>query len=74
MNQKMIAVCASDFPYAVTAFTYDVMAYLSYFNLVDAFHTIASWTSLSAAQKARAQSLIDNLWEYMEVGLDLSHN
>src|SRR6185437_8353815 len=74
INQKMIAVCASDFEYAVTAFDYDEMAYLSYFNLVHAFHTIASSASLSAVQKARAQSLIDDLWEYMEIGLDLSHN
>jgi hypothetical protein len=74
INQKMIAVCASDFEYAVAAFDYDQMAYLSYFNLVYAFHTIASSASLSTVQKARAQSLIDDLWEYMEIGLDLSFN
>ncbi|CAF1036102.1 unnamed protein product [Adineta steineri] len=74
INQKMVAVCASDFPYAVKAFDYDQMAYLSYFNLAHAFHTIDSSTSLSAVQKARAQLLINVLWEYMEKGLDLSHN
>jgi hypothetical protein len=70
----MIAVCASAFEYALGAFDYDQMAYLSYFNLAHAFHTIASSTSLSGVQKARAQSLIDDLWEYMETGLDLSFN
>ncbi|CAF4073892.1 unnamed protein product, partial [Adineta steineri] len=74
INQKMVAVCASDLFYALPAFNYDLMAYLSYFNLVHAFHTIASSASLSTVQKARAQSLIDDLWEYMEIGLDLSHN
>ncbi|CAF4572605.1 unnamed protein product [Rotaria sp. Silwood2] len=72
INQKMIAVCASDFEYALPVFDYDQMAYLSYFNLAHAFHTIASSVSLSTVQKAHAQSLIDNLWEYMDIGLDLS--
>jgi hypothetical protein len=63
----MIAVCDS-------SFDDDEMAYLSYFNLVHAFHTIASSTSLSAVQKARAQPLIDDLWEHMQIGLELSHN
>jgi hypothetical protein len=63
----MIAVCDS-------SFDDDEMAYLSYFNLVHAFHTIASSTSLSAVQKARIQPLIDDLWEHMNIGLELSHN
>ncbi len=67
INQKMIAVCDS-------SFDDDEMAYLSYFNLVHAFHTIASSTRLSAIQKARVQSLIDDLWMYMKIGLDLAHN
>ncbi|CAF1209702.1 unnamed protein product [Didymodactylos carnosus] len=63
---KMIAVCDGDF-------SDDELAYLSYFNLVHAFDTIASSTSLSTTQKTRAQVLIDNLSQYMKVGLDLSH-
>lgn len=63
----MIAVCDS-------SFDDDEMSYLSYFNLVHAFHTIASSASLSAHQKARVQSLIDDLWMYMKVGLDLAHD
>lgn len=67
INQKMIAVCDS-------SFDDDEMAYLSYFNLVHAFHTITSSTSLSPAQKACAQPIIDDLWEHMKIGLELSHN
>jgi hypothetical protein len=54
INQKMIAVCDS-------SFDDDEMSYLLYFNLVHAFHTIASSTRLSAIQKTRVQSLIDDL-------------
>ncbi len=67
INQKMIAVCDS-------SFDDDEMSYLSYFNLVHAFHTITSSTHLSAIQKAHAQSLIDDLWVYMKAGLDLAQN
>lgn len=67
INQKMIAICDS-------SFDDDEMSYLSYFNLVHAFHTIASSVSLSVHQKARAQLLIDDLWVYMKVGLDLAHD
>jgi hypothetical protein len=66
INQKMLAVCDSNF-------SDDELAYLSYFNLVYAFHTIGSSTRLSKTQKARAQAIIDDLLPYMQIGLDLSH-
>ncbi|CAF2476547.1 unnamed protein product [Rotaria sp. Silwood2] len=61
-----IAVCDNNF-------SDDELAYLSYFALVHAFHTVASSTSLSSTQKERAHKLIDHLLEYMKFGLDLSH-
>ena len=66
INQKMIAVCDNNF-------SDDELAYLSYFTLVYAFHTIASSTRLSETQKIRAQVLIEDLLAYMQLGLDLSH-
>jgi hypothetical protein len=66
INAKIIAVCDENF-------SDDQLAYLAYFNLVYAVDTIASTTSLSAIQKARAQLIIDNLLEYMRIGLDLTH-
>ncbi|CAF0856268.1 unnamed protein product [Adineta steineri] len=66
INQKMIATCDGDF-------SDDELAYLAYFNLVHAFYTISSSTKLSSAQKTRAQLIIDDLWKFMKVGLDLSH-
>ncbi|CAF3394818.1 unnamed protein product [Rotaria sp. Silwood2] len=66
INQKMIAVCDN-------SFSDDELAYLSYFNLVYAFHTITSSTRLSKEQRHRAQDLIDHLLPYMQIGLDLSH-
>lgn len=66
INQKMIAVCDNNF-------SDDELAYLSYFNLVYAFHTITSSSRLSKQQKVRAQEIIRHLLPYMQIGLDLSH-
>jgi hypothetical protein len=66
INEKMIAVCDIDF-------SDDELAYLSYFNLVYAFHTIHSSNKLTQKQKENAKLIIDNLEEYMMIGLDLSH-
>jgi hypothetical protein len=61
----MIAVCDENF-------SDDQLAYLAYFNLICAVDIIASTTNLSAIQKTRAQLIIDNLLEYMKIGLDIS--
>ncbi|CAF1074064.1 unnamed protein product [Rotaria magnacalcarata] len=66
INQKTIAVCDN-------SFSDDELAYLSYFTLVHAFQTIASSTSFSLKQKQRVKVLIDQLFEYMKIGLNLSH-
>jgi hypothetical protein len=66
INQKMVAVCDNNF-------ADDQLAYLAYFNLAYAFHTIGSSTRLSERQKTRAQVLVDQLLPYMQIGLDLSH-
>ncbi|CAF3436153.1 unnamed protein product [Rotaria sp. Silwood1] len=66
INEKTIAVCDN-------SYSDDELAYLSYFTLVHAFHSVASSTSLSPKQKEHAQKLIDHLLEYMKVGLNLSH-
>jgi hypothetical protein len=66
INQKMIAVCDINF-------SDDQLAYLAYFNLIYAIDTINSTTRLSTLQKTRAQLIIDNLLEYMKIGLDLTH-
>jgi hypothetical protein len=66
INQKMIAVCEINY-------SDDELAYLSYFNFVYAINTISSTTTLSIAQKTRAQLVADKLLEYMKIGLDLSH-
>jgi len=62
----MIAICDTDD-------SDDELAYLSYFNLVYAFHTINLSKKLSLKQKENAQLIIKNLNEYMQIGLDLSH-
>jgi hypothetical protein len=66
INNKMIAVCDG-------SFSDDEEAYLAYFNLIHAVDIIASTTRLSTTQKTRAQLIIDNLLEYMKIGLDLTH-
>lgn len=66
INQKMIAVCDGDF-------SDDELAYLSYFNLVYAFHTIHLSKKLSSKQKENVELVIKNLQEYMLIGLELSH-
>ncbi|CAF2795018.1 unnamed protein product [Rotaria sp. Silwood2] len=66
LNQRMIAVCQ-------VKFWDDELAYLSYFNLVHAINTLTTTHTLSTIQKERTQSVIDNLLEYMMVGLDLAH-
>jgi hypothetical protein len=66
INQKMIAVCDN-------SFSDDELAYLSYFNMISAINKIGSMTNLSIKQKTRAQLIIDNVLEYMKIGLDLSH-
>jgi hypothetical protein len=65
INMKMIAV--SD-----VIFSDDELAYLSYFNLIYAVDMISSTNNLSTTQKIRAQLVIDNLLEYMKIGLDLT--
>ena len=67
INQKMIAVCDINF-------SDDQLAYLAYFNLVYAVDRIISTTRLSTIQATRVQVIIDNLLEYMKIGLDLSQN
>jgi hypothetical protein len=62
----MIAICDGDF-------SDDELAYLSYFNLVYAFHTIHLSNKLSLKQKENVELIIKNLEEYMQIGLDLSH-
>jgi hypothetical protein len=66
INQKMIAVCDSNF-------SDDELAYLSYFNFVYAINKILSMAGLSIAQKTRVQLVTNKLLEYMKIGLDLSH-
>ncbi|CAF2537845.1 unnamed protein product [Rotaria sp. Silwood2] len=66
INEKTIAVCDN-------SFSDDELAYLSYFTLVHACHSITSSSSLSPKQKQHARTLIDHLLEYMKVGLNLSH-
>ncbi|CAF1040172.1 unnamed protein product [Adineta ricciae] len=66
INQKMIAVCQ-------VKYWNDVLAYWSYFNLVSAINKLTSTPLLSQAQKERAQSVVDNLLEYMTIGLELAH-
>ncbi len=66
INAKMLAVCEINF-------SDDQLAYLAYFNLVYAADMIASTDKLSITQKTRAQLIIDNLLEYMKIGLDLTH-
>ena len=67
MNEKMLAV--ND-----TNFYDDELAYLAYFNLVYAFHTVHHSTILSSEQKENVQSLIDYLREYMIIGLNLAQH
>jgi hypothetical protein len=66
INEKMIAICDG-------SFSDDELAYLSYFNLVYAFHSIHLSKKLSIQQKENVQLIIKNLSEYMMIGLDLSH-
>jgi hypothetical protein len=66
INAKMIAICDNNF-------SDDELAYLSYFNFIYAINTISSSSSLSPAQKERAQMVIDKLLEFMKIGLDLTH-
>jgi hypothetical protein len=66
INERMIAICNVKF-YA------DETAYLSFFNLVRAINRLISTPTLSATQKERALLVIDNLLEYMMIGLDLAH-
>lgn len=66
INQKTIAICDNNF-------SDDELAYLSYFTLVHAFHTIDSSPILSPTQKQRAEALADQIYEYMKIGLNLSH-
>jgi hypothetical protein len=54
INQKRIAVCDVNY-------SDDELAYLSYFNLVYAFHTIRSSTKLSLKEKEHVELLINNL-------------
>ena len=65
INEKMLAV--ND-----TNFSDDELAYLAYFNLAYAFHTVHRSTILSSEQKESAQPLIDYLREYMIIGLNLA--
>jgi len=60
INQRMIAVCQ-------VKFWNDELAYLSYFNIINALST------LSTKQIERAQLVIDNLLEYIMIGLNLAH-
>ena len=64
INERMLAICNVKF-YA------DETAYLSFFNLVRAINRLISTPILSATQKERALVVIDNLLEYMMIGLDL---
>ena len=66
INVRMIAVCDVNF-------SDDELSYLSYFDLIYAINKITSTTKLSIKQKIRAQSVIDNLLEYMMIGLNLAH-
>ncbi|CAF3325457.1 unnamed protein product [Rotaria sp. Silwood2] len=66
INQKMIAVCQ-------VKFWNNELAYLSYFNLVSAINKLSSTSTLSTAQKERAQSVVNKLLEYMTTGLELAH-
>ncbi|CAF0955472.1 unnamed protein product [Adineta steineri] len=66
VNQKTIAVCQFKF-------WNDELAYLSYFNLVYAINKLTSTSTFSTTQKERALLVIDNILEYMTIGLELSH-
>jgi hypothetical protein len=62
INQKIIAVCDG-------SFSDDELAYLAYFNLIYAFNSI----KLSNRMNENLKLLINNLEEYVFIGLDLSH-
>jgi len=66
INERMLAICNVKF-YA------DETAYLSFFNLVRTINRLISTPILSATQKERALLVIDNLLEYMKIGLDRAH-
>ena len=66
INQRMVAVCQ-------VKFWDDELAYMSYFNLIHAVSTLTSTPTLSTTQKKRAQLVIDELLEYMTIGLELTH-
>ena len=66
INMRMIAVCDVNF-------SDDELIYLSYFNFVYAINSVTSSTVLSIEQKKNVQPLIDQLLQYMRIGLDLIH-
>jgi hypothetical protein len=67
INVKMIAVCDNNF-------SDDELDYLTYFTFIYAVNSISSSTSLSPAQKQRAQAITDKLLEFVRIGLDLVHH